>query len=201
MKRLLHRLIVATVLTLLSVSTGLAGSSQGAVTLMKVNADAEGLAHYQGSLYLDGVGFTGVLVSEYPDGGARSEIHYINGLRDGDSNRWYVDGSKSSRTVFVAGLREGDAIGWWPNGQMQFIRSYSTGLLEGESLEWNENGQLRYRQNFTAGQEDGLQQGWHDDGEPSFAYEYRDGRRYGVLGSKPCFTVTTDARETFNENL
>ena len=73
--------------------------------------------------------------------------------------------------------------------------------VEGETLEWFESGQLRYRQNFSKGREDGLQQGWHDDGEPAFAYAYRDGRRYGVLGSKPCFTVTTDAGEAFNEKL
>ena len=167
----------------------------------RVSTASKALLYYQGTLYLDGIGFTGLLFEDFTSGSSRKEISYQNGLRHGDSLRWNIDGSLSSRTVFVAGRREGEVVGWWPNGQLQFLRTYRSDLLEGESLEWNENGQLRYRQNFIAGRENGLQQGWHEDGESSFNYVYRDGRRYGVLGSKPCFSVTTDAKGVFNENL
>ena len=171
------------------------------VTGVRVSTGSQALSYYQGALYLDGVGFTGVLFAEYPGGVKKKETGYKNGRRDGESLRWYTDGSLSNRTVFVDGNRDGEAVGWWPNGQLQFVRTYRADLLEGETLEWNESGQLRYRQNFSAGREDGLQQGWHEDGESSFNYVYQNGRRYGVLGSKPCFSVTTDATEVFNENL
>ena len=191
----------ATPLTLVPILLVLLSPLYAGVTGARVSMGSESISHFQGVIYVDGVGFTGVLFADYPGGAVKKETGYRNGKRHGESLRWYSDGSLGNRTVFVDGSRDGEAVGWWPNGQLQFIRTYRADLLEGETLEWNENGQLRYRQNFTSGREDGLQQGWHEDGESSFNYVYRNGRRYGVLGSKPCFSVTTDATEVFNENL
>ena len=62
-------------------------------------------------------------------------------------------------------------------------------MYQGVQLTWHSNGQLARRMTYTEGREAELQQGWKPDGALLFSYVYRSGRRYGVLGSVPCFTV------------
>ena len=140
-----------------------------------INKEDPRLQRQHGRWFLEGMAFTGELSENYEDG------------------------SIKSLTPFENGNREGQAQGWWPGGELQYQRQYQQDLLHGESEEYYRTGQIRYRQLFAQGHESGLQQGWHEDGEPAFAYAYRDGRRYGVLGSRPCFSVEPGATEVFNE--
>ena len=169
--------------------------------MKSVDADDDRLRHQNGVLLLDGMAFTGELLSHHADGVMQSLIDYQNGKRDGRHLSWYDESQIKSEAFYIAGRRNGEARGWWPDGQIQYQRVFKNGLLEGETLEWSESGQLKYRQHYKAGREAGLQSGWHADGEPAFSYVFRDGRRYGVIASKPCFTVNPDAKEQFNENL
>ncbi|MCH8135806.1 MAG: PDZ domain-containing protein [Proteobacteria bacterium] len=109
-----------------------------------------------------------------------------------------------------AGLRSGDVITTINKESLSAdnageanskLVDFLSGVAEGDALEWYDSGQLRYRQKFTNGHENGLQQGWHEDGSPAFVYAYMDGRRYGVLGSKPCYSTNPEAEVYFNENL
>ena len=168
---------------------------------IRINAHDERLQHQNGTLLLNGDVFSGELVSYHVNAVVQSVTDYQNGKRDGRHLSWYDDDQAKSEAFFSAGRRHGETRGWWSNGQLQSQRVFKDGLLEGETLEWSESGQLKYRQHYIAGREQGLQSGWHEDGEPAFSYVFRDGRRYGVIASKPCFTVNPDATEQFNENL
>ena len=51
------------------------------------------------------------------------------------------------------------------------------------------------QRNYVLGYEEGLQQGWDEKGDFIFSYSKKDGRKYGLLGSKPCFTVKGESDE------
>ena len=54
-------------------------------------------------------------------------------------------------------------------------------------MEWYEDGRLFMERNFHAGQEGGPQKAWGPEGQVYSNYVIKEGRRYGLLGSKPCF--------------
>ncbi len=165
----------AAVLTLIAICFLAPG--QGRAEGAPIDARNDRLQRQHGQYFFDGTAFAGEMATHRADGSLKSLIAYQNGKR------------------------HGEARGWWPNGQLRYLRNYEYGLAEGDALEWYDSGQLRYRQKFTNGHENGLQQGWHEDGSPAFVYAYMDGRRYGVLGSKPCYSTNPEAEVYFNENL
>lgn len=78
--------------------------------------------------------------------------------------------------VWVAALVGGDAR---PAAQGSDVRN-------GEFRTWHPNGQLAEVRNYVDGREVGLQQSWTPDGVMYLNYEVRDGRRYGLVNSRPC---------------
>lgn len=59
-------------------------------------------------------------------------------------------------------------------------------VRNGEFRTWHSNGQLAEVRNYVNGREEGLQQSWTVDGVLYLNYEVRDGRRYGLVNSRPC---------------
>lgn len=59
-------------------------------------------------------------------------------------------------------------------------------VRNGEFRTWHPNGQLAEVRRYTNGREEGLQQSWTADGVLYLNYEVRDGRRYGLVNSRPC---------------
>lgn len=66
-----------------------------------------------------------------------------------------------------------------PSAQGSHVRN-------GEFRTWHSNGQLAEVRRYVNGREDGLQQSWTSEGVMYLNYEVREGRRYGLVNSRPC---------------
>jgi hypothetical protein len=160
------RMRARSVVTLLSLLLLVAAGGTRSATA-RINADDDGLGYMHGRIAHNGVLFTGVIVERYESGAVRSERSY----RDG--------------------LEHGRHIGWWPNGDRAFDYTYRDGLMEGVAREWFEDGTPFRVFTYRAGHEEGQQQMWYADGSLRASYVVRDGRRFGLLGSKGCVNRTS----------
>jgi len=77
----------------------------------------------------------------------------------------------------------------WPDGRPRSQGMYVRDVRHGEFRAWHANGQLAEVRRYVDGRESGLQQSWTSDGVLFLNYEVRDGRRYGLVNSKPCLPV------------
>lgn len=59
-------------------------------------------------------------------------------------------------------------------------------VRQGEFRGWHANGQLAAVRHYVDGREVGLQQSWTPEGVLFLNYEVRNGRRYGLVNSRPC---------------
>jgi hypothetical protein len=62
----------------------------------------------------------------------------------------------------------------------------ATAVRNGEFRTWHDNGRLADVRRYVDGREEGLQQSWTADGVLFLNYEVRNGRRYGLINSRPC---------------
>ena len=74
----------------------------------------------------------------------------------------------------------------WVMALMAPAPSTAVKLRNGEYRTWHQNGQLAELRHYVDGREAGPQQAWTKDGVMFLNYEVRDGRRYGLVNSKPC---------------
>ena len=143
-----------------------------------------------GLLYYAGIPFSGHLLARYENDAIKSTTPYDQGKAYGLAQGWYPDGAKKFVRWYQRGKKEGTHVGWWDNGATQFVYHFQNGLHEGNAKEWYPNG-LRYRDfNYASGKESGAQQMWYQDGTLRANYVVKDGRRYGLIGSKPCASKT-----------
>jgi hypothetical protein len=66
----------------------------------------------------------------------------------------------------------------------------ATAVRHGEFRTWHANGRLADVRRYVDGREEGLQQSWTSDGVLFLNYEVRNGRRYGLINSRPCDPIT-----------
>ena len=108
----------------------------------------------------------------------------------GDSVRTVVgrwpNGAIAYERHYVGSREEGTAIGRWEDGSIRFAYHYEHGEMVGVARDWYRGGQLYRETNYVRGHEDGRQRMWWPDGSLRATYVVRDGRRYGLLGSKGC---------------
>lgn len=113
---------------------------------------------------------------------------YQAGLRDGVAVTWYADGRIAAVRHYHQDRKQGTHLGWWPNGAARFVYHFEQGQSHGSQRTYFENGSPATAYHFDQGREDGTQQAWSNQGELVANYVVRHGRRYGLLGAKPCYT-------------
>jgi antitoxin component YwqK of YwqJK toxin-antitoxin module len=113
-------------------------------------------------------------------------------VRDGVEITRYANGRIESIRHYTRGREEGFHLGWWPDGTRHFVYRFAHGVLEGEAREWFPNGTPFRVFHYAAGHEEGAQVMWYENGSLRANYVVRDGRRYGLPGSKGC-TGTSNA--------
>jgi antitoxin component YwqK of YwqJK toxin-antitoxin module len=101
----------------------------------------------------------------------------------------FPNGELHSSRRYVNDIKDGEQLGFWPNGRARFRYVAVDGAPSGAYESWHRNGQLGSLQHFEAGRELGSQQTWSRTGTLLSNYVVKDGRRYGLFDSKPCFTV------------
>jgi antitoxin component YwqK of YwqJK toxin-antitoxin module len=145
-----------------------------------VSADDHRLSRVQGLVLLDAVPFTGTV----QDG--RTVTSYLDGLKHGRSESWYENGQKDYVRTYAAGREIGVHEGWWEDGSRRFQYHFLDGVHHGESKDWFRDGTLFRDFNYANGHENGSQKMYFEDGGLRANYVVKDGRRFGLMGTKPC---------------
>ena len=139
-----------------------------------------------GLLYHGEVPFSGRLVEQYDDGAIKRLTPYNAGKAHGLAQAWYPDGGVMDERLYEAGRKAGVHTGWWENGHLKFIYHFNNDLHEGNAKSWYPDGTLYRDFNYENGKEAGTQRMWNEDGTVKANYVIKDGRRFGLIGSKPC---------------
>ena len=144
------------------------------------------LLRSKGVLLLEGRPYTGLLLTHDSAGRLREEAGYRDGLRDGEALAWYANGQLAYRRQYAHDRETGTHTGWWEDGSLHFTYQFVAGALEGTAREWFRNGKLYREFNYRHGQEEGAEKMWYPDGIQRANYVMRDGRRFGLPGTKGC---------------
>jgi antitoxin component YwqK of YwqJK toxin-antitoxin module len=156
-----------------------------------VNADTANTSIRNGVLYQYETIFSGTIVSFYTATNDTAEISsYINGKEDGEWRKYYPNKTLKEKRYFTNGFKTGELFARWENGNKKLQYLFVAGEYTGTCREWNENGLLVKQMNYLSGHEEGAQQWWYDNGKIKANYIIKDGRRFGLLGTKNCINVS-----------
>ncbi len=158
---------------------------------LKLN-QTEGNFHQENGLMFNGTSlYTGIIYNFYPKTKDTLSItEYVNGKENGIWKQFYPNGKLIEIRKFVNGSKEGKHIGWWENGNKKFESNFLNSEYEGAYQEWNRDSQLILSLNYKNGYEDGTQEMFYDNGKVRSNYVIKNGRRYGLLGTKNCINVS-----------
>jgi antitoxin component YwqK of YwqJK toxin-antitoxin module len=144
-----------------------------------------------GLLCISNKPFNGTLFTLYPGSKDTAAIeNYANGKEHGEWRKYYASAKIKEIRYFVNGQKTGEYTAWWENGNKQLQYFFAAGEYEGTCKEWSETGFLNKVMNYKKGHEEGHQQWWYDNGKIKANYIIKDGRRYGLLGTKNCINVS-----------
>ena len=147
------------------------------------------LERKNGLFYLKNELFSGTIIEKYPNDQIKKTTACFKGERFGKMLLWYADGRLAQTRFYRKNQKHGTHKGFWPNGEPKFVYHFINGKYEGEYKEWHSNGKLFKLQHFENGIEIGSQQAWEATGKVKFNYVVREGRRYGLVGTKTCEKV------------
>ncbi len=166
--------------------------------LVAVEKGDAGLAEKNGILFYQGAAFSGTVEEWYAAGRPESREEYSHGKRHGSSLRYYPSGALQWKRTFVHGEKEGLHEGWWENGRRKFAYPFHKGVYQGDVKEWYADGSPALLMHYKQGAEAGLQRAWRENGVLYVNYEVRDGRRYGMVNVRLCYSVR-DGKGVFHE--
>lgn len=156
----------------------------------KLNKATQNLNIQNGIVFLDGKPYNGKLFTFFESTTDTLEIvSYLNGKEHGEWLKFYPNHQLRERRYFNNGQKTGQMLTWWENGKKQIDYYFLNDEYQGTCKEWNENGLLTKVMNYDKGYENGVQQWWYDNGKIKANYIIKNGRRYGLLGTKNCVNV------------
>lgn len=153
---------------------------------VEVEPGSPPLERLDGRLMFDGRPLDGVVIERHGDGAVKERTEYRDGLRHGAARAWHANGVPRFERTYVRGREHGTHLGWYADGSAHFEYTFVDGVHEGIQREWFPGGRLLREFNYRKGHEDGRQVMWNPDGSIRANYVIRDGRRYGLIGSKGC---------------
>jgi antitoxin component YwqK of YwqJK toxin-antitoxin module len=142
-------------------------------------------------LYVDDKEYSGIIYKLFPNANDTILVNeYKGGLLNGYSKKWYPNNKLMEVRDYNAGKKNGKQISYWENGNKKFEFTANKDTYEGVLKEWTIEGKLIHMANYLNGQEEGIQKLWYDNGKIKANYIIKDGRRYGLLGTKNCINVS-----------
>lgn len=144
----------------------------------------------RGVTYLGRLPLTGIVYSLGAGGDTTMTVPYVNGKESGIARAWYDSGKLKELRLFVDGKKSGTHYGWYESGARRFEYSYHNDEFDGAYNEWLPDGKPLLALHFKDGHESGLQQTWFENGTIKSNYLIKNGRRYGLLGTNTCVTVS-----------
>ena len=159
--------------------------------LLMINKTDNSLVFVNGVLQFQDHPFSGTLYQLYPGTKDTSSLeNYLQGREDGIWKKYYPSAKIREIRTFEHGQKTGKYLAWWENGNKQLEYYFANDEYEGTCREWSEAGTLTKEMNYQHGYELGHEQCWYDNGKIKANYVMKDGRRYGLLGTKNCINVS-----------
>lgn len=160
---------------------------------ISLNIDSAEFKLQNGILFLKSEAYSGKVYSLYQNSKDTLEIkEFLNGKEHGTWKKFYAHHQLRELRYFENGNKIGILRSWWPNGRKQIVYQFKNNEYNGTCLEWNEQGNLIIELNYKNGYEEGAQKMFYDNGKVRANYVIKDGRRYGLLGTKNCINVSKD---------
>ena len=116
--------------------------------------------------------------------------NYIAGKENGTWKKFYPNHEIKEVREFNNGKKVGKMIGFWENKKSMLEYNFSDDEFNGTCKEWNYSGQLIREMNYVNGHEEGTQKMFYDNGKIRSNYIMKDGKRFGLLGTKNCVNVS-----------
>ena len=161
------------------------------ISCYKINISTVNFALINGIANVNKMPFTGTIFLLYPNTTDTAEVrNYLNGNENGEWRKYYAGGRLREKRYFTNGQKTGSYLVWWQNGQLQQNYNFEQGVYEGVCREWVESGLLIKEMNYSKGYEAGPQKAWWDNGKIKSNYIIKEGRRFGLLGTKNCINVS-----------
>ena len=158
-------------------------------TMIEVQRDRLELIPNEGTMYYGDTLFTGYGVTYYEGGQLAERTAFVDGKREGVTERWYSSGSLSFRATYKQNRRDGTARTWWQDGTLRSESNYANGVAHGVQRQWYQSGARFKELNLEQGQEAGLQRAWRENGKLYANYEAIDGRIYGLKRANLCYDL------------
>lgn len=166
-------------------------SQEEKVSLPLIEVTNEDIKSQGGITYVEQKPYSGTLYKLYP--GTTDTLYirnYLLGKEHGYWKQFHPGNELAEHRYFRNGKKEGEHIGYYVGGQPRFSYQLANDVYEGNNREWNADGKLILDMNYLAGQEEGPQKVWYDNGKIKANYVIKNGRRFGLLGTKNCLNVS-----------
>ena len=148
--------------------------------------------------------FNGTYFCRNYDGGLEFKYDYKDGKTNGVHEQ-YCDGNIQYRINYVNGVKEGESIKFFENGKIKSIYNYSNGKLNGLCQSWYKNGNWKKKSNYlddvlhgcretfyknrrreercyyNKGKRNGIYENWCENGECKKKYSYENGKLIQIL--------------------
>lgn len=116
---------------------------------------------------------------------------YLKGNRHGKWVQYFPGHVLKEFRTFERGKKTGAFVQYFPTGKKQQAYYFQNDEYQGLASEWNERGVLIREMHYVAGHEEGSQKLFYDNGQIRANYVMKDGRRFGLLGTKNCVNVSS----------
>lgn len=145
-----------------------------------------------GILLYRGKPFTGKLLTYDEINKTHDSAIYKNGKKHGKEEKRYVSDVLAEQRFYTNGVKTGVHKAWWPNKTLRFQYHFNQeGAYHGTVEEWYENGQPFKVFNYKDGKESGSQKMWQIDGKLRANFVTIRGERFGLIGLKKCYSIST----------
>ena len=102
-----------------------------------------------------GFGETETKIEYWDNGKVLSQIHYLDGKRDGSCRYWYEDVTLMTEGFYKNGKKHGTFTSYWSNGNISYIDNYKDGERHGEFKDFTSKGEIIESGNHNNGVECG----------------------------------------------
>lgn len=164
---------------------------------------AENMEIRNGVAYVKNKPFTGISYKLWDNKVINEEIHWTDGLRDGEYKEfteenvmvawetwaagvkhgeyryYYPNGALKNTGTFYNGILDGEIRGYYANGNPQYLNTYKMGIRHGKSHTWFVNGKTEQTAFFVNDIPDGEVLAWYADSTPRYQTVYKMGIRNG----------------------
>ncbi len=157
--------------------------------LAKYDIDKITLVSKSGESFFNQLKFSGIVYKVYSNNDTLILGKYLLGKKDGVWKNFYKNGKLKEFRNYENGIKNGKHFGFYQNGNKQFEYDLKDNEYNGQKKVWNKSGLLIQEATFLMGYENGSQKIWYDNGSIKSNYFVKNGRRFGLLGTKNCVNV------------